>query len=149
MANQQLAWWDHANGYMMPWSQFVRAADTPAKGTQTFDADWKNLWGPEHVVRPLTSNGGVRLAGKLPHRSKVGPRDFLLAKDCAAATWGPNLTSLGADFDRKVGTLAPTINRASPNPGNTTKPNSKSDPTKTPAKKVETTPTKKGQKLDF
>ena len=149
LSNQQLAWWDHANGYAMPWSQFIRPAETPAKGTQTFDADWRNLWGPEHVVRPLTTNGGVRLAAKLPHRSKIGPRDFRLASDSAAATWGPNLTSLGADLDRKVGNLTPSINRASPNAGGSTKPDSKSDPIKTPAKKIDAPVPKKSQKLDF
>ena len=149
LANQQLTWWDHGNGYQMPWSQFVRPADAPAKGTQTFDADWKNLWGPDRVVRPLTTSGGVRLAAKLPHRSKLGGRDFQLARDSAAANWGTGLTSIGADLDRKASQLTSTINRASSSSSNTTKPESKPDPTKTPVKKVETPMLKKTQKFDF
>ena len=145
LANQQLAWWDHSNGYMTPWSQFIRPADTPAKGTQSFEGDWKNLWGPQHVDRPLTSNGGVRFGVKLPHRSKIGPRDFLLAKDCAAATWGSNQTSIGADLDRKSGTLAPSIPRSTPNSVGTTKP----APSTPPVNKTNPPPTKKSQKLDF
>ena len=149
LANQQLAWWDYGNGYQMPWSQFVRPADAPAKGTQTFEADWKNQWGPDHVVRPLTTSGGVRLAAKLPHRSKLGGRDFQLARDSAAATWGTGLTSLGADLDRKATNLTSTIDRASSSSSSATKSESRPDPTKPPVKKVETPMPKKTQKFDF
>lgn len=149
LANQQLSWWDYGNGYQMPWSQFVRPADTPAKGTQAFDTDWKNLWGPERVVRPLTTSGGVRLAAKLPHRSKLGARDFQLARDSASATWGTGLTGLGADLDRKSSELTSTINRGSSSSSNTAKPETKPDPTKAPVKKIETPMPKKTQKLDF
>ena len=149
LANQQLAWWDYGNGYQMPWSQFVRPADAPAKGTQTFEADWKNQWGPDHVVRPLTTSGGVRLAAKLPHRSKLGGRDFQLARDSAAATWGTGLTSLGADLDRKATNLTSTIDRASSSSSSATKSESKPDPTKPLVKKVETPMPKKTQKFDF
>lgn len=149
LANQQLSWWDYGNGYQMPWSQFVRPADAPAKGTQTFDVDWKNLWGPERVVRPLTTSGGVRLAAKLPHRSKLGARDFQLARDSASATWGTGLTGLGADLDRKPSELTSTIIRGSSNSSNTAKPETKPDPNKAPVKKVETPMPKKTQKLDF
>jgi len=133
----------------MPWSQIVRTADAPAKGTQTFDVDWKNLWGPERVVRPLTTSGGVRLAAKLPHRSKLGARDFQLARDSASATWGTGLTGLGADLDRKSSELTSTIIRGPSNSSNTAKPETKPDPNKAPVKKVETPMPKKTQKLDF
>ncbi len=149
LANQQLAWWDHGNGYQMPWSQFVRPADAPAKGTQSFDVDWKTLWGPERVVHSLTTSGGVRLAAKLPHRSKLGARDFQLARDSAAATWGTGLTGIGADLDRKPSGITSSINRASSSSTNAAKLESKPDPTKTPVKKVETPMPKKTQKFDF
>ena len=100
LTNQQVAWWDHGNGYTAPWTQFLRAADTPAAGPQSFENHWRKPWGDAHVMNSLSSNGDVRLAAKLPHRSKVGPRDFLLAGNCPAATWGPNQTSLGVDFER-------------------------------------------------
>lgn len=100
LSNQQVAWWDHGNGYAAPWTQFLRAADTPAAGPQTYEAHWRKHWGDARVMNSLTNNGDVRLAAKLPHRSKVGPRDFLLANNCAAFTSGPNQTSLGVDFER-------------------------------------------------
>ncbi|TXT38193.1 MAG: hypothetical protein FD138_447, partial [Planctomycetota bacterium] len=98
--NQQIAWWDLGNGYTAPWTQFLRAADTPAAGPQSFETNWRKKWGEDRVMNALSSNGDVRLATKLPHRSKVGSRDFLLVSSCPAATWGPNQTTIGVDFER-------------------------------------------------
>lgn len=100
LTNQQIDWWDQGNGYAAPWTQFLRAADTPAAGPQSFDNHWRKQWGDARVMNSLSANGDVRLAAKLPHRSKVGPRDFILASNCPATTWGPNQTSLGVDFER-------------------------------------------------
>lgn len=145
LTNQQVAWWDHGNGYTAPWTQFLRAADTPAAGPQSFDNHWRKQWGDARVMNSLSANGDVRLAAKLPHRSKVGPRDFLLASNCPATTWGPNQTSLGVDFERW--TEAPkTPSRATAAPTTTTNPAKavlkKSDPL--PANK-----TTKSKKIDF
>lgn len=139
LTNQQIAWWDHGNGYAAPWTQFLRAADSPAAGPQSFDNHWRKQWGDTRVVNSLFGNGDVRLATKLPHRSKVGPQDFHLANNCAATTWGPNQTSLGVDFERwsetpkspSRATAAPTViepakvspKKSDPPPANkTTKP---------------------------
>ena len=137
LSNQQVAWWDHSNGYAAPWPQLVRPADTPPKASQSFDSDWKNLWSPDRVFRPLFTNGGVRPTAKFPTRTKVGPRDFLLASDCEAATWGPNQTRLGVDFDRWSGSSSASVSpsRSSPNTGGATKP--------------ATTKSSKSGKLDF
>ncbi len=129
LSNQQLAWWDQVNGYAAPWSQIVRPADSPPKGPQSFDADWKPLWGAERIERPLTTNGGVRLKAKLPHRSKVSASDFTLASDCPATTWGPNQTSLGVDFARWDVSIGPSPKRGSA---------SKSAASKSAPKKTET-----------
>ncbi len=96
-SNQQISWWDHGNGYQSGWSQFVRAADTPSRGPQTYEADWQRLWDGDRIARPLIASGGVRLATQLPPRTKVTTSDFKLATDCTAATWGPNQSSLGAN----------------------------------------------------
>jgi hypothetical protein len=100
LSNQQINWWDLGNGYSAPWTQFIRAAETPAAGPQSFETNWRQKWGADHVMNSLSSNGDVRLATKLPHRSKAGPRDFLLSSNCPAATWGPNQTTIGVDFER-------------------------------------------------
>lgn len=100
LTNQQIAWWDLGNGYTAPWTQFLRAADTPAAGPQSFETNWRKKWGDDRVMNTLTANGDVRLAAKLPHRSKAGPRDFLLSSNCPATSWGPNQTTLGVDFER-------------------------------------------------
>ena len=131
LTNQQIAWWDHGNGYTAPWTQFLRAADTPAAGPQSFDNHWRKQWGETRVMNSLSANGDVRLAAKLPHRSKVGPRDFILASSCPATTWGPNQTSLGVDFERWTETPK-TPSRATAAPTTTTSPSKaapkKSDP---------------------
>lgn len=131
LTKQQVAWWDHGNGYTAPWTQFIRAADTSAAGPQTFDNHWRKQWGDAHVMNSLSANGDVRLAAKLPHRSKVGPRDFLLASNCPATTWGPNQTSLGVDFERwteapKTPSRATAAPAANTNSGNAA--SKKSDP---------------------
>ncbi len=140
VANQQLAWWDQSNGYSAPWTQLIRPADTPPKDPQSFDRDWNNQWGVEHVIRPLVTSGGVRLGNKLPHRSKVSPYDFTLANDCQAATWGPNQTSLGVDFARWNSASSP--NRPVPN-------NTRPDPNKPSVKKSDSTKGPKPVKPGF
>jgi serine/threonine-protein kinase len=139
LTNQQIAWWDHGNGYAAPWTQFIRAADTPASGPQTFDNHWRKTWGENHVANPLIGNGDVRLVAKLPHRTKVAPRDFLLASNCPAATWGPNQTPIGFDLERW--SAKPT------SPSRATAPSStKIEPPKTTPKKTETPPANKTTK---
>lgn len=139
LTNQQIAWWDHGNGYTAPWTQFLRAADTPAAGPQSFDNHWRKQWGDARVMNSLFANGDVRLAAKLPHRSKVGPRDFMLASNCPASTWGPNQTSLGVDFERWT---------ESPNSPSraTAAPTTSSAPAKATSKKSEPLPTNKNTK---
>lgn len=140
--NQQIAWWDHGNGYTAPWTQFLRAADTPAAGPQSFDNHWRKQWGEARVINSLSANGDVRLAAKLPHRSKVGPRDFSLVNNCPATTWGPNQTSLGVDFERWTETPK-TPSRATAAPTATTTPGNSG---KTAPKKSDPLPTNKNTK---
>ncbi len=121
LKNQQIVWWDHGNGYTAPWTQFLRAADTPAAGPQSFENHWQKQWGDAAVKNSLSGNGDVRLAAKLPHRSKVGPRDFVLLNNCPAASWGPNQTALGVDFERWSASLK-TPSRATSSPTTTTAP---------------------------
>ncbi len=139
LANQQIAWWDHGNGYTAPWIQFIRAAETPAAGPQSFDNHWRKPWGETQVKNSLTANGDVRLAAKLPHRTKVAPRDFLLANNCPAATWGPNQTPIGFDIERWSSTVSSPSRVTVPS---TTKP----DPSKTAPKKNDPPPTNKTTK---
>ena len=109
-----------------------------AAGPQSFETHWRNKWGEGRVMNSLSANGDVRLASKLPHRSKAGPRDFLLSSNCPATTWGPNQTTLGVDFERWTdspkspsrATSAPTI----------------ADPTKVAPKKTEPIPANKNVK---
>lgn len=129
LSNHQMTWWDQGNGYSAPWTQFVRAADTPAAGPQSFVNHWRKQWGETQVLNPLIANGDVRLAAKLPHRSNVVPRDFKLSSSCPAATAGPNQTPIGVDFDRW------TANSASPSRA-TSSPTTKADPSKTVPKKT-------------
>lgn len=144
LTNQQVAWWDHGNGYTAPWTQFVRAAETPAAGPQSFDNHWRKQWGDARVMNSLMNNGDVRLAAKLPHRSKVGPRDFMLANNCPAASWGPNQTSLGVDFERW--TESPKFpSRATAAP--TTNASTKAAPKKTDP--LPTNKTTKAKKINF
>ncbi len=139
LSNQQVAWWDHGNGYSAPWTQFIRAADTPAAGPQSFDNHWRKPWGETHVLNPLIANGDVRLVAKLPHRTKVGPRDFLLSSNCPAATWGPNQTPIGFDIERWSATVS--------SPSRVTSPSTtKTDSSKTTPKKNEPLPTNKTTK---
>lgn len=112
----QIAWWDFGNGYSSPWTQFVHSADTPPMGPQSFDQKWRALWGHEQVVNPLIDNGGVRLAGKLPHRAQLSAKDFRLANNSPAATWGPNQTPLGVDFDRWSAKLSTPSQVTAPRP---------------------------------
>ena len=129
LTNQQIAWWDQGNGYAAPWTQFIRAADTPAAGPQSFDNHWRKQWGDARVMNSLSANGDVRLAAKLPHRSKAGPRDFILASNCPATTWGPNQTSLGVDFERWTeAPKTPSRATAAPTTGTTKTVPKKSEP---------------------
>ncbi len=139
LSNQQVAWWDHGNGYSAPWTQFIRAADTPAAGPQSFDNHWRKPWGETHVMNPLIANGDVRLAAKLPPRNKVASRDFLLSGNCPAATWGPNQTPLGFDIDRWSTTVLSPSRATAP-------PTTKTDSSKTAPKKNEPLPTNKTTK---
>ena len=139
LTNQQIAWWDHGNGYSTPWTQFIRAAETPAAGPQSFDNHWRKPWGETHVLNPLIANGDVRLVAKLPHRTKVAPRDFLLASNCPAASWGPNQTPIGFDIERWSATVSA--------PSRATLPSTtKTDSSKTAPKKNEPLPTNKTAK---
>ena len=139
LTNQQVEWWDQGNGYTAPWTQFLRAADSPAAGPQAFDSHWRKQWGEARVMNSLSNNGDVRLAAKLPHRSKVGPRDFLLLNNCPAATWGPNQTSLGVDFERWTDTpKTPSRATAAPATGTSKAATKKPDPL--PANKSTKTP---------
>ena len=137
LSNQQVAWWDLGNGYQAPWTQFLRAADTPAAGPQSFETNWRNKWGEDRVMNTLVGNGDVRLAAKLPHRSKAAPRDFLLSSNCRAASAGPNLTTLGVDFERWTESpKAPSKATATPT----------TNPTKSAPKKTDPPPTNKNAK---
>jgi serine/threonine-protein kinase len=139
LTNQQLGWWDHGNGYSAPWTQFLRPAETPAGGPQTFESQWRKHWGDVQVMNTLVSNGDVKLNKKLPHRAEIAPRDFLLASDCRAATWGPNQTPIGVDFDRWTTNLeAPS--RATGAPTKTV------EPTKPATKKTPPLPSNKAVK---
>ena len=89
------------------------------------------------MMNTLTANGDVRLAAKLPHRSKAGPRDFLLSSNCPATSWGPNQTTLGVDFERWTETQK-TPSKATATPT--------TDPTKATPKKNEPVPSNKNTK---
>lgn len=136
LTNQQIVWWDHGNGYSAPWTQFIRAADTPVSGPQSFDNPWRKQWGESQVMNSLTAQGDVSLAKVLPHRNKVAPRDFVLAGNCRAATWGPNQTPLGVDVDRWKSMSSPPISTKIEPPKNTPKKSEPSPSVKTtkPAK---------------
>lgn len=142
LSNQQLAWWDHSNGYASTLTQLVRTGDAASKSNQSFPADWNPLWGAGHVERTLSANGAVRLTAKFPHRSKITPKDFVLAADCQAKTWGDNQTSLGAELDLSV--AASVIRRPPAGTGS-----SKPDSSKTPAKSTPSTKSIKPNKLNF
>ncbi len=137
--NQQIVWWDHGNGYTAPWTQFIRAAETPAAGPQSFENHWQKQWGVTAVQYSLSGNGDVRLTGKLPQRSKVGPRDFRLLDNCPAASAGPNQTALGVDFERWIASPK-SPSRATSSPTSTT------SPAETSAKKSDPLPTNKNSK---
>ena len=130
LANQQISWWDHGNGYQSGWSQFVRAADAPSRGPQTYEADWRRLWDGDRITRPLIAPGGVRLAARLPPRTKVTTNDFMIATDCTAATWGPNQSCLGANAAGSATVTRPrtsgTTSPVKPNPNKPTPPPNKS-----------------------
>jgi serine/threonine-protein kinase len=142
LTNQQIAWWDQGNGYATPWTQFIRAAETPAAESQSFDSHWRKPWGETHVANSLIANGDVSLAAKLPHRTKVAPRDFLLASNCAASSWGPNQTPIGFNIERWSATASSPSRATSPA---TTKP----DSLKTAPKKNGPLPPNKTTKPNF
>jgi len=137
--NQQIAWWDHGNGYTAPWTQFIGTADSPAAGPQSFGSHWQKQWGDAAVKNCLSENGDVRLAAKLPHRFKLEPRDFALLSNCPAASAGPNQTALGVDFEHWSASPQ-SSSRATSFPTTTT------GPAKISGKKTDPQPTNKNSK---
>jgi len=95
---KQVDWWELACGYAAELGSFVRPDVGPASAArQSFEADWRDLWGQPHFLRALTGVGGVLLSNPVADLRRPQATQFELHQDSKAARWGEGGTRIGAD----------------------------------------------------
>jgi len=96
----QIDWWGTSNGFAGELKGYLQSTSTGGSASRKFETAWKTIWGPAHVLRPLSEPGAILMQDKFPHRDRLTPAAFRLHKSCAASKWSAIGGSLGAIIDQ-------------------------------------------------
>ncbi len=98
LLKERVDWWEYGNAY----SDLIELpGGGSSRGSANFDpiAGWRDLAGPEHIVRSVGQPGAVLLPGDLATAAEVNPGDFRLKEEAVAATWSDTGKAVGADLE--------------------------------------------------
>lgn len=99
LAQKQITWREYANGYSADVRHYLQGHAEKVPTEQTIAA-WVGAWGADRIQRPLTGPNAVRFARELPRRARLSAAHFELDANCAAAGWGDEGSTLGADIEQ-------------------------------------------------
>lgn len=133
IAQRQITWIGKSNGFADEIKVFLAPSQQEHAKEQLFQIAWRDVWGKNNVLSPLTEPGGVLLAKPLPALRELTPNHFALQQSVKARQWGEN--------DRPIGATVGQIDFAKSPRGPSPKPNKKG---RTPKKKKKKSSKSKG-----
>jgi hypothetical protein len=119
-AGGRIVWWEESSAYSDKIGRYLAVEGADAAAAQDL-AGWKEVWGPDHVLRAISGQTAVLLAEAPPEPDKVEARHFALAPTCEAYRWGQGGTPVGAQV-QDVGPAAASPTEETPAPPGSIRP---------------------------